>query len=85
MNRHQQNALDAAISSVQQIAMKIVELPVPARDAALKIAEQAFIEATTKFGIVPERGREFVALQIGALRALVKEIEAAGGAKGGRA
>jgi hypothetical protein len=77
--------LDAAISSVQRIAMKIEELPVPSRDAALKIAEQAFTEATTKFGIDPERGRQFVDLQMGALRALVREIELAGGAAGGNA
>jgi hypothetical protein len=85
MTGDEQDALDAAVASVRRIASRITQLPASSRELALQQAEQSFIDAIAKLGTVPARGRELVALQIGALRALVKEIETAGGAQGGRA
>jgi hypothetical protein len=77
--------LDSAQASVRRLAKDIVELPPAQQLMALNVAELDFNEAASATGWNPEHQAMFVALQMGALRALVKEIEAAGGAQDGRA
>jgi hypothetical protein len=77
--------LASAIGSVRRIALQIVELPATRRPMAFQVAELNFNEAANAAGWESERVAKFVELQMGALRALAKEIEIAGGATPGRA
>ena len=76
---------DRAIGSVRRIAVQIVELPEARRPIAFTVAELNFNDGASAAGWESARAAKFVDLQMGALRALVKEIETAGGAQGGRA
>ena len=77
--------LASAIGSVRRIALQIVELPVTRRPMAFHVAETNFNEVANAAGWESTRVAKFVELQMGALHALIKEIETAGGAQGGRA
>ena len=77
--------LASAIGSVRRIAAQSVELPATRRPMAFNVAELNFNEVASAAGWESARVAKFVALQMGALRALVEEIENAGGAMGGRA
>ena len=76
--------LASAIGSVRRIALQIVELPETRRAMAFNVAELNFNEVASAAGWESARVTKFAELQMGALRALVKEIETAGGATGGR-
>jgi hypothetical protein len=77
--------LDSATSAVRRIAMRIVGLQADQRSLALRAAEQDFTWVAEAAGWESARVATFVELQTRAVRELVKEIETAGGAKGGRA
>jgi hypothetical protein len=74
--------LDLAQASVRRLAKDIVELLPAQRLMAFNVAELNFNEAAKATGWNPGRLAMSVALQMGALRALVKKIEAAGGVQG---
>jgi hypothetical protein len=77
--------LASAIGSVRRIALQIVELPATHRPMAFNVVELNFNEVANAAGWESVRVAKFVELQMGALRALVREIETAGGAAGGHA
>jgi hypothetical protein len=85
MNDGAESFVDAAIGSVQRLAREIVALPATRRPMAFNVAELDFTEVASAAGWAAPRVEMFVDLQMGALRALVDEIEATGGAQGGRA
>jgi hypothetical protein len=85
MNDGAERFLASAIGSVHRLAMEIVALPATQRPMAFNVAELDFAEVASAAGWAAQRVEEFVGLQMGALRALVDEIEATGGAQGGRA
>jgi hypothetical protein len=77
--------LASAIGAVRRIALQIVELPASRRSMEFNVAELNFNEVASAAGWESARVAKFVELQMGALRALVKEIEIARGATHGRA
>ena len=77
--------LPSAVGPVRRIALQIVELPENRRPMAFNVAELDFNEVANAAGWESLRIAKFVELQMGALRALVEEIEIASGATGGRA
>jgi hypothetical protein len=85
MNDGTDRFLASAIGSVQRLAREIVVLPATRRPMAFNVADLDFTEVASAAGWAIRRVEEFVGLQMGALRALVDEIETTGGAQGGRA
>jgi hypothetical protein len=81
----QQRSLDATVGSIQRIATRIVQLPREAREQAFTITRRNFEESIQRFGLDGEQANRWLDLTMGALRALVSEIEAGGGAAGGTA
>ena len=80
-----EKVLDAAVGAVQRMAIEIVALPAFAREDGLGVAERALNKVMSRSGMRVDRACEFVRLEMGALRALVREIEITGGAIGGAA
>jgi hypothetical protein len=79
----QQQALDATRGAVQRIAMKIVTLPREQREAQYSAVRGSFEEAIKKFNVEGDPAAQWLDITMATLRALVSEIEAGGGAKGG--
>ena len=77
----QQRDLDATVAAVQRVAMHIVTLP-KKQYAAVR---GTFEEPIQKFGVEGETAHKWLDGTMDMLRALVSEIEAGGGAGGGRA
>jgi DNA-binding XRE family transcriptional regulator len=73
--------LESAIGAVRRIVMEIVELPAARRPVAFNVAELNFREVANAARWETERVAKFVDLQMGALRALVKEIDISGGSR----
>jgi hemoglobin-like flavoprotein len=70
---------------VERMAMKLVSLPIEQRAEHYKIVRESLREAAQVFNQPPELTEQFVDLNAKAIEALVKEIEAGGGAAGGKA
>jgi hypothetical protein len=86
MTRVQQKAFDATVGSVQRIAMRIVALPKENRERAFAVARENFEEAIRRQGFEGHPDAEqWLNKTVEGLRVLVAEIEASGGAAGGRA
>jgi hypothetical protein len=76
-------AAEQIVGMVQRMAMEIVVLPVHDRERQYAVVKQSLEEAARVLGQGPERTAEFVDMNYKAIRGLVGEIEAGGGAKGG--
>jgi hypothetical protein len=79
-----QAAIDASIASVQRIAMAIVAQPKALRAESLATVRRAYEETANRFGGI-EFARTWADLQVRGIEALIKKIEASGGALGGHA
>ena len=80
----EQQAFDATIGAVQRIAMKIVALPKERREAQYDTVRRNFEESIRRFGFEGNAAAgQWLKQTMGMLRALVSEIEAGGGGKGG--
>jgi hypothetical protein len=77
-----QEAIDASIASVQRIAMAIVAKPKALRAESLAAVSRAYEETVSRYG-GGENVRVWANLQVQGIEALIKEIEASGGALGG--
>jgi hypothetical protein len=71
----QQRSLDATVGSIQRIATRIVQLPREPREQAFTITRRNFEESIQRFGLDGEQANRWLDLTMGALRALVSEIE----------
>jgi len=81
----QQGSLDATVGAIQRIAMKLVTLPGSKRTEQYAVVRRNFEEAIKKFGVEGEAARQWLDMTMKGIQALVSEIEAGGGAKGGTA
>jgi hypothetical protein len=81
----QQRNLDATVGAVQRIAMHIVTLPKKQRAEQYAVVRRTFEESIQKFGVEGETANKWLDATMDMLDALVSEIEAGGGAGGGRA
>jgi hypothetical protein len=81
----QQRNLDATVAAVQRVAMHIVTLPKKQRAEQYAAVRGTFEESIQKFGVEGETAHKWLDGTMDMLRALVSEIEAGGGAGGGRA
>ena len=81
----QQRNLDATVGAVQRIALHIVTLPKNQRAEQYAAVRRTFEESIQEFGVKGETAHKWLDGTMDMLRALVSEIEAGGGAGGGRA
>src|ERR1700737_2963575 len=79
----QQRNLDATVAAVQRVAMHIVTLPKKQRAEQYAAVRRTFEESIQKFGVEGETAHKSLDT-MDLLRALVSEIEAGGGAGGGK-
>jgi hypothetical protein len=86
-----QDAIDASIASAQRIAMAIVAKPKSLRAECLAAVRRALEETAERHAQRlggarnMETARAWAALQMQGIEALVREIDASGGASGGHA
>jgi hypothetical protein len=86
-----QEAVEACIASAQRIALAILTQPKSLRAECLATARRSLEESAVRLtqGTGGERAikmaRTWAALQMQGVEALIKEIEASGGARGGHA
>jgi hypothetical protein len=80
-----QEELEASIGFVQRVAMKIVSLPKEQRTEQYAVVRRNLEASIKKHGVEGDAATKWLDLQMEGLQALVSEIEAAGGAAGGKA
>jgi hypothetical protein len=82
----QQRSFDATVATVNRVAMRIVALPREHREEAFQIARRNYEAALRKFGQDNKPiARQWLDLVDNMIRQRVSDIEASGGAGGGRA
>jgi len=85
LTAEQQDLLDATRAAVRNIAMTIVRLPREQRAAQYAIVRRNFASSLNEHGLQGETADRWLDATMTMLLALVTEIEASGGANGGRA
>ncbi len=74
-----------AWDSNQRIAMQIAGVALDKREAAFQTAERAMNEAALVFGLSDGQRDGWIAIQMNAIREMVKQIDAGGSPQGGHA
>ena len=85
LTAEQQDLLDATKAVVRNIAMVIVRLPREQRGAQYAIVRRNFENSINEHGLEGKTGDRWLDGTMAMLQALVAEIDASGGARGGRA
>jgi hypothetical protein len=85
LTREQEEAVAATVGAIQRIAMAIVALPKEQRTAHYALVRRQFEAAITEFGIEGAMAHAWLSSTIIGIETLVTEIEAGGGASGGKA
>jgi hypothetical protein len=81
----QEEVVAATVGAIQRIAMAIVELPTEGRSAHYAIVRRNFEAALMQVGIEGATAHAWLNSTMHGIEALVSEIEAGGGASGGKA
>ena len=76
---------DLMLASLHRVAMKVLELPASERETLYERLKVDLVKGAPGADLHPEAAEEFGKKYLEFLRALVKMIEAGGGATGGRA
>jgi hypothetical protein len=85
LTAEQKDVLEQTVQAVERVALAMLELPKDDREGQYAIVRRNFERALQQVGIDGQAGRDWLDVTMRALRALVTEIEAGGGAQGGRA
>ena len=80
----QEEAVAATVGAIQRIAMAIVELPTEGREAHYAMVRRKFEAALIEVGIEGAAAHAWLNSTMNGIESLVSEIEAGGGASGGR-
>jgi hypothetical protein len=81
----QEEAVAATVGAIQRIAMAIVELPTEGRAALYAMVRRNFEAALMEVGIEGTTAHAWLNNTMHGIESLVSEIEAGGGAAGGKA
>jgi hypothetical protein len=81
----QEEAVAATVGAIQRIAMVIVELPAEEREEHYAMVRQSFEAALREVGIEGATAHAWLNNTMHGIESLVSEIEAGGGAAGGKA
>jgi hypothetical protein len=81
----QQEIIEHTVGAIQRIAMYIVTLPREQRSEQYAVVRGNFAESIKKFGVEGKAADKWLNLTMQGIEALVSEIEAGGGAAGGKA
>ena len=81
----QEEAVAATVGAIQRIAMAIVELPTEGRAAHYAMVRRNFEAALMEVGIEGATAHAWLNSTMHGIESLVSEIEAGGGASGGKA
>src|SRR3954467_13615118 len=81
----QEAAVAATVGAIQRIAMALVELPTEGRAAHYAIVRRNFEAALMEIGIEGATAHAWLNSMMHGIESLVSEIEAGGGAAGGKA
>jgi hypothetical protein len=85
LTTEQKELLDHTMQAVQRIALAMIELSHDERELQYSIVQRNFERALSQVGIEENTARDWLDVTMRALRAIVSEIEAGGGARGGQA
>jgi hypothetical protein len=85
LTAEQKEVLDHTLQAVQRIALAMLDLSKDERELQYEIVRRNFERALQTVGIEGQAGRDWLEVTMRALRAFVAEIEAGGGAQGGKA
>jgi hypothetical protein len=81
----QEEAVAGTVGAIQRIAMAIVALPKEQRAVHYALVRRNFEAAITEFSIEGDTANAWLDMTMNGIEALVTEIEAGGGAAGGKA
>ena len=81
----QEEAVAATVGAIQRIAMAVVELPTEERTAHYAMVRRNFEAALMEVGIEGATAHAWLNNMMHGIESLVSEIEAGGGAAGGKA
>jgi hypothetical protein len=81
----QEDAVAATVGAIQRIAMAIVELPTEGRAAHYAMVRRKFETVIMEAGIEGATAHAWLNSTMQGIESLVREIEAGGGAAGGKA
>ena len=85
LTREQEEAVAATVGAIQRIAMAIVELPKEERAAHYAMVRRKFEAVMMEVGIEGAMAHAWLNSTMVGIESLVTEIEAGGGAAGGKA
>jgi hypothetical protein len=85
LTNEERQALEDSLGAIRRIAMKVIELPKEQRAKQYASIRKAFETSIRKYGVQGEPIAKWLDNMMTAIRALVAEIEAGGGAPGGHA
>jgi hypothetical protein len=83
LTNEERQALEDSLGAIRRIAMKVIELPKEQREQQYANIRREFENSIRKYGAQGERIAKWLDNMMTAIRALVAEIEAGGGARGG--
>ena len=85
LTREQEEAVAATVGAIQRIAMAIVELPTEGRAAHYAMVRRKLEAVMMEVGIEGATAHTWLNSTMHGIESLVSEIEAGGGAVGGKA
>ena len=85
LTREQEEVVAATVGAIQRIAMAIVDLPKGDRAAHYTMIRRNFEAALTECGVESAAAHAWLNNTMVGIQSLVTEIEAGGGASGGKA
>ena len=85
LTQEQEEVVAATVGAIQRIAMAIVELPTEGRAAHYAMVRRKFQAVMTEAGIEGATAHAWLNNTMHGIESLVSEIEAGGGAAGGKA
>jgi hypothetical protein len=81
----QEEVVAATVGAIQRIAMALVELPTEGRTAHYAMVRRKFEAALMEVGLEGAAAHAWLNSTMHGIESLVREIEASGGAAGGKA
>ena len=85
LTQEQEEVVAATVGAIQRIAMAIVELPTEGRAARYAMVRRKFEAVMMEVGIEAATAHAWLNSTMHGIESLVSEIEAGGGAVGGKA